>query len=240
MSDVDTNAASDADLGERLDRLSAQVDQIAEELRLQRESREKWTELSNTMAPITSGAMDLATAELEELSQDVTIEDATRFARTLAINLPQLEKLLEQVEPMTELVAQLSELSGPAMDYLTEFLGAADDKGYFRLARQATFISDQIVSEFTEEDVKALGDNVVIILNAVKEMTQPEVMGLVQRTVHTVHESENEHVDPPGLFKILMSMRDPETRRGMARMIGMLHTVGEEHPLADPTPTERK
>jgi uncharacterized protein YjgD (DUF1641 family) len=236
MSDVDTNS----DLNERLDELSAQVGQITEELRLQRESREKWAELNDTMAPITSGAMEMATAELEELSQDVTIEDATRFARTLAINLPQLEKLLEQVEPMSELVAQLSELSGPAMDYLTEFLGAADDKGYFRLGRQATFITDQIVTEFTEEDMHALGENVVIILNAVKEMTQPEVMGLVQRTVHTVQESEDEHVDPPGLFKLLKSMRDPETRRGMARMISMLHTVGEEQPSTSQTPSGRK
>ena len=38
-------------------------------------------------------------------------------------------------------------------------------------------IADRVVTEFTEEDVKALGDNVVTILNAVKEMTQPEVMG---------------------------------------------------------------
>ena len=33
-----------------------------------------------------------------------------------------------------------------------------------------------MVTSFGEDDVAALGDNVVLILNTLKEMTQPEVM----------------------------------------------------------------
>ena len=86
----------------------------------------------------------------------------------------------------------------------------------------------------SEDDVAALGDNVVTILNAVKEMTQPEVMGLVQRTAISVQDVEEAHIEPPSMFALLKQMRDPQTRRGLARVMAMLHTVGEEHPS---TPT---
>jgi uncharacterized protein YjgD (DUF1641 family) len=139
-----------------------------------------------------------------------------------------LEALLAQVGPLSELATQVTQLSGPGMAKLTEVLTVADDKGYFAFARQGGMIADRVVTEFTEEDVKALGDNVVTILNAVKEMTQPEVMGLVQRTAISVSDAEDTPIEPPSLFALLKSMRDPQTRRGLAKVMAMLHTVGEE------------
>ncbi|MFN8126676.1 MAG: DUF1641 domain-containing protein [Candidatus Nanopelagicales bacterium] len=222
--------ARPADLDARLDALSGQVAEIAEELRRQREAREKWTELGETLTPVSADAMALATRELEELSQDVTIDDATEFLRTFARSLPALQAMMAQLESMSELTATLAALSGPGMAKVTEVLQVADNKGYFAFARQGGAIADRVVTEFSEDDVKALGDNVVTILNAVKEMTQPEVMGLVQRTALTVQDVEEEHVEPPSMFALLKSMRDPQTRRGLARVMSMLHTVGEEHP----------
>jgi uncharacterized protein YjgD (DUF1641 family) len=240
MPDAEANTDLNADLNDRLDRLSAQVDLIAEELRLQRQSREMWSDLNETLVPVTRQAMDMATVEFDELSEDVSVEDATRLARTLARSLPQLEALLAQVGPLSELVHDLNSLTGAAMDQLTQILGVAEEKGYFAFARQGAFIADQVVTEYTEEDVRALGENAVTILNAVKEMTQPEVMGLVQRTAVTISESEDDHAKPPSLFGILKKIRDPQTRRGLSRVMNMLHTVGEDNPPAEEIPVGRK
>jgi uncharacterized protein YjgD (DUF1641 family) len=215
-------------LSRRVDRMADQMDFIAAELQAQRESRERWSELTETLVPVTRGAVDMATRELEDLSPDVTAEDAARFARTAARALPKLEVLLAQLDSLSELLHTVNSLSGAGMDKLTEVLAVADDKGYFAFARQGGMIADRVVTEFTEEDVKALGDNVVTILNAVKEMTQPEVMGLVQRTAISVSDAEDTPIEPPSLFALLKSMRDPQTRRGLAKVMAMLHTVGEE------------
>ena len=215
-------------LSRRVDRMADQMDFIAAELLAQRESRERWSELTETLVPVTRGAVDMATRELEDLSPDVTAEDAARFARTAARALPKLEVLLAQLDSLSELLHTVNSLSGAGMDKLTAVLAVADDKGYFAFARQGGMIADRVVTEFTEEDVKALGDNVVTILNAVKEMTQPEVMGLVQRTAISVSDAEDTPIEPPSLFALLKSMRDPQTRRGLAKVMAMLHTVGEE------------
>jgi uncharacterized protein YjgD (DUF1641 family) len=215
---------------QRLDALSAQMDFIVEELQRQRAARERIVELTETLAPVTKQAMSMATAELEEL--DLDSDELVSLLRTMARSLPQLQALMDQLEPMSELAGTLSHLSGPALAKVTDTLAVADDKGYFAFAREGGRIADRVVTEFTEDDVRALGDNVVTILNAVKEMTQPEVMGLVRRTAISVQDVEDTHMEPPSLFALLKSMRDPQTRRGLARVMAMLHTVGEENPSA--------
>ena len=137
---------------------------------------------------------------------------------------------MAQLDSLSELVATANSLSGAGVAKLTEVLQIAEDKGYFMFAQQGAAIADKVVTEFSEDDVRALGDNVVTILNAVKEMTQPEVMGLLQRTAVTMQAGEDEHAPPPSMFALLKSMRDPQTRRGLARVMAMLHTVGEDHP----------
>ena len=38
------------------------------------------------------------------------------------------------------------------------------------------------IETFSKEDVEALGDNIVLILETGKEMTQPEIMQMMQST----------------------------------------------------------
>jgi len=214
----------------RLDAMSAQMAAIAEELRVTRESREQWQELVETLVPVSRGAMDVATRELSDLQPDVSIDDVTRFARTTARAIPQLEVLVAQLGSVSDLGHEITSISGAGMAKLTDVLQVAEDKGYFMFAREGMTIAERVVTSFSEEDVKALGQNVVTILNAVKEMTQPEVMSLVQRTALTVQEVEEAPMAPPSMLALLKSMRDPQTRRGLARVMSMLHTVGEQSP----------
>ena len=222
--------ATTPDVEAQLDRLTAQVDWMAEQMRQQQLERQKWAELVEISTPITRDVMDRATAEMEVIGQDLTSDDIARFVRTALVSLPKLEAMLRQLDSLTELAETVSGLSEPMLARLTDILQAAEDKGYFAYSRQLAVIADNVVTEFTEEDVAALGDNVVTILNAVKEMTQPEVMGLVQRTAITMQQEGDEDTPPPSLFALAKSMRDPQTRRGLARVVAMLHSVGDDEP----------
>lgn len=231
-----TEVVAAPSLDQRLDLLTEQVGAIAEELRRQRESREQWSELVSDLTPVTKGVMDVATRELEDLSEDVSLEDAVRFLKTTARELPRLQALMAQLDSMSQLVSEVMPLVGPGMEKLTDVLQQLDEKGYFMFAQGGIEIADKVVTSFDHDDVVALGDNVVLILNTVKEMTQPEVMGMLKRTFVTVQEVEEAHVEPPSMFALIKEMRDPQTRRGLARVMSMLRTVGAEQPESS-TPT---
>jgi uncharacterized protein YjgD (DUF1641 family) len=228
-----TAVAPTPTLEDRLDRLSAQVEEITAELRRQREAREQWGELVHELAPVSRDAMDLASRELQELSVDVTVEDFTRFARTAARAVPQLEQTLAQLGSLSELLSEVTSLSGAGMAKLSDTLAEAERRGYFTFAQGGFSIADRVVTSFTEDDVAALGDNVVLILNTVKEMTQPEVMTMLRRTAVTVQHID-EPLAAPSALALLRQMRDPEVRRGLARAMTMLRTLGEETPATSP------
>jgi uncharacterized protein YjgD (DUF1641 family) len=61
-------------------------------------------------------------------------------------------------------------------------------------------------------------------------------MGMLKRTFVTVQEVEEAHVEPPSMFALIKEMRDPQTRRGLSRVVSMLRTVGAEQPESS-TPT---
>lgn len=232
-----TSVMPEPGLEARLDRLTLLVEDMYAELAEQRAARERWAELTEVMVPVSRAAFDIASREMEDLSDDVTVEDLVRFSRTAARSIPRLEVLIAQLESMSELGSEATRLSGAAVAKVSDVLAEAEQKGYFTFARGGAAIADKVVTSFTEDDVDALGDNVVLILNTLKEMTQPEIMTMLRRTMLTVQEVEETHVDPPSMFALLKSMRDPQTRRGLAKVLSMLHTVGEESPALTATTT---
>jgi uncharacterized protein YjgD (DUF1641 family) len=213
---------------EKLDLLMAQVAAMSDELARERAARAQWADLVAELSPVASGAMAVATRELEGLSDDLTGDDLARFARTLARSLPTIERLLAQLDGVSELAATVTPLGSQAMAVLTSTLQTADEKGYGAFARGGAAIADRVVTSFSEDDVAALGDNVVLILDTVRQMTQPEIMTMLRRTMATAQEAEDQHGEPPSTFALLKSMRDPQTRRGLAKLMSMLHTMGEE------------
>lgn len=215
---------------DRLERLCAQVEEIATDLRRQRESRQQWEELAQTLVPVSRGAFDLASRELDDLSDDVTVEDAVRLARTLARSLPQLERLLARVQGLTDLGAELTSLSGAAVAKVSDLLADAEDKGYFKAARGGATVAERVIAMHADEDFEALGDNLALLLGAAKKMADPAVIGLLDRTLATLQEGQATHVDPPSTLGLLKRLREPQTRRGMARALALLQTLG-----ADPT-----
>ena len=87
---------------------------------------------------------------------------------------------------------------------------------------------------FGPEDVEALGDNIVLILNTVKEMTQPEVMTMLRRTAISAQSIDSSLAEPPSLLALAREMREPEVRRGLGRTLSVLRTVGAEQTVTAP------
>jgi uncharacterized protein YjgD (DUF1641 family) len=173
---------------------------------------------TTVMTTTTSGTA------LDDRLSDLTAQVAEL---THAVREQQRRQQQERDQVM-DLLAELNGLARPAMDLAVSKLGELDAKGYFAFAQQTAGVLDTVVTSFTPEDVKALGDNVVTILSTVREMTQPEVMHLVKRTAETAQDADEEFVTPPSTFALIKQMRDPEVRRGLARVMAMLQTVGAD------------
>lgn len=152
----------------------------------------------------------------------------------------ELAEQRRQREVLTDLLGETTRLAGPAMESMTTRLQEAEEKGYLDFARSSLGVVDRIMTNFDEDDVAALGDNVVLILETVKEMTQPEVMTMLQRTAHLVNEPGPTPAEAPSLFALLRELRDPQVRAGLARMLALLRSLSTDTPADRPTQTTKE
>ena len=229
MSTATISQSSLEQLNEKLDRLTARVEAIADEAAVQRQRREAWVELLEDVRPITTQAFEMAVNQLDEVEEYVDLGDLGHLAKRLLRNTRNLEQLLDRMESMIELVDDAAPIGRTAFISLMQQLEQFEQKGYFAFGKEAAGIVDQVVSSFSPEDVHALGDNVVLILNTVKEMTQPEVLTMLRRTASAVRDEE-----PPAdisLLSLLRQMRDPAVKRGLAKALMTLRSMsGDEEP----------
>ena len=86
---------------------------------------------------------------------------------------------------------------------------------------------ERIVNEFGEEDVKALGDNIVTILTTVRNMTQPEILALANNAVGAMREVPAE-TEPLSTLALLKELNDPKVRIGLARLLGMVKALADQ------------
>ncbi len=219
----------------KIDRLTEQIEFLAATARAEELRRLQWDELRHELAPIAGEAFEIVSRELDEVKDFVEPADGIRVMKRLARNLPMIERGLDQLESIQDLAADIGPLTGEITLRLMRTLDEFERKGYFGFAQSGMGVFDRVVTSFTEEDVEALGDNIVLILNTVKEMTQPEVMQLLQRTATGVRNAEPTDV---GLFGMMRRMRDPKVRRGLGRMIEILESMGEGGNAEVPTNDE--
>jgi uncharacterized protein YjgD (DUF1641 family) len=216
-----------AEMSAKIDALTAQLGYLTEQAQLAERSRQERAELMSDLTPIANDAFRITVRELEEIQQYVDLGDLLRLVKRLARNGPNFEQLLDQVESLSDLLVTVGPLTDEAFSQAVNILQQAEHKGYFAFAKGGMQIADNIVSSFSEEEVKALGDNVVLILRTVQQMTQPEIMNLLGNTMQTL---EGEPLQPADYSyrALITQLRDPNTRRGMAMALKMLQGIGAQ------------
>lgn len=239
---IDSNAAEPAHvermaiIEQKLDTLADSVQALGEQMQLltgyahqNRRRQQEWDDLRADMTPVLNDMYSITVEQFEEIQAYVQLEDILQLVKRLARNTRTFNQLLDQMESLQDLWADASPLTTDMFNQSVLLLNDLERKGYFAFARQGAYVLEQIVTSFTEEDVRQLGDNVVLILNTVKALTQPEVMNLVNNLTDGFHEAEGHAEElPTSTFGLLKQMRDPDVRRGLAITMTMLKRISQQ------------
>ncbi len=213
------------ELNQKVDFLTTQIAFLTEEAQLQRRNRQDWDELKNDLTPVANEVYQLSVRQLDEIEGYVQLEDIIRVTKRLVRNTRNLEVALDQLESFSDLAREMGPLSDEIFMTIMTRLSEMEKKGYFSFFQGGMTIMDEIVSNFTEEDIHQLGENIVLILQTVKEMTQPEIMTLLRTSANVLREEEVP--EKVSLLDIMRQMNDPAVRRGLSKTLNVLKTFSE-------------
>ena len=211
--------------------LGQQVNYLQEQAEISRRRQQTIDDLLADLTPVVKDMYKAAEEQLAEMQQFVQLEDLTLLAKRVARNTRNIDEVLDYLESGLDFVHDAAPLTKDMMTEATAALSEMERKGYFGFVRQGAYVLDQVVTSFGEEDVKQLGDNVVLILNTVKSLTQPEMLNMVNGLTAGFHAAEAEAdagTLDTSLFGLMRQMRDPEVRRGLAITLETLKRVSQQ------------
>lgn len=213
-------------LNTQVNALAAQMSALTAEVEELRRAQILVEDLVADGWPVMNQAVKAVTqhvADLEGADGDSLLE----LGKRVLTNTERLHRAFDLLEAGTDLLDEVQSVSQPAMRTLNNLVAEYERKGYFIFAQEGMRMIDRIVTEFTPEDARALADNIVLILRTVKNMTQPDIMALANRAADTLHAPE-----PPAseasLWALLRDMNDPKTRLGLARLLRVLQSLGQQ------------
>ncbi len=211
-----------ADLVGRVEDLATRVEKLIQCTENDRRTRQAWADFSADLTPVASRAVERTIDRLDGtvIDTDAVIELLIRLAEAA----PQLERSVGTLVSVGELAGEVGEVGGAVFESAITRLDELGRRGYFTFFAGLLEVLDRIVTSFDEEDLRQLGNNVVLILETVKQMTQPEIMLLLQRTARIAREDDEPAT--VSLFRLLREMRDPEVKLGLHRAMGLLRGLG--------------
>lgn len=224
---VTVNAADLSALLQKVDHLTDQVSALTEQVEAQRRSAQILEELVQDLTPVVNQAFKTLVRELDEVDGEFTGEQLLFLIKRLLANTHRFNALLVQLESVLDLLAEVPKLGRPVFNSAVTTLDQLERKGYFVFAREGVRIADRVVTEFTEDDVRALGDNIVTILRTVKNMTQPDIMALANKAVNQLHEPEPVEQNA-SVWALMREINDPKVRKGLARLLRVVKTLADQ------------
>ncbi len=222
---------SDAAVFEQLTDINTKLDFISGELEAVKRQRQ---ELEDLKADLTLVARDLfgsAIEELEDVAPFVNTGDFLHLVKKGLRNTNTITGLIAQLESAIDFYADAQPLAKHLFNDTLEHLDKLDRRGYFVFIRELATIIDNVVTHFDPADVKQLADNIVIILETVKSLTQPEMLVAVNNAVKVFQNLDSDKIEEYSIWKTLKELNTPEMKRGMGFIITFLKNIGDSPDL---------
>ncbi len=215
-------------LQEQINQINSKLDLILEEIELQRRHRRELEDLKDDLMRVGKDFYDTAVEELDEIHEYVNTKDLLHFGKYMLRNINVISRVIQQLESTKDFLTDVAPL---VREYIIDFMAKLDEydhKGYFDFMKESGKIVDKVVTSFEKEDVKALGDNVVTILNTVKNLTQPDMLQAINNAVNIYKNLDFTASEDISYFKIIKDLNTPEVKRGILFMLQFLKNISEQ------------
>lgn len=214
----------------QIDEINRKLDIILEEIELQKRHRREMEDLKDDLMRVGNDLYSTAVTELEEVHDYINTGDVLHLGKKLLRNINTFNKMFDQLESVRDFIEDASPLVRESIIDFMAKLDEFDRKGYFAFLKEMENIMDRVVTSFTVEDVKALGDNIVTILNTVKSLTQPDMLHAINNAVKVYKKLDIEIEENVSYFQLFKRMNTPEMRNGIAFGIKFLKSLAEQKP----------
>jgi len=221
-------AVNDKMLEQRIEALDKKMDLILEYVHHQKMNSNMVEDLIGDLSIIGKDAYDSTVRELD--NRQVVLEPAelTSLAVSFLRNIGNINTVLETLEMAVDLGKEVGPIANEVIIDFTKQMNEFERKGYFSFIKEFGPVIDNIVTGFSPEDLRELSNNIVSILNTVKDMTQPEVLGTMQNAIKAFNSMETDTVPSYSVWKLMRELNSPEMKKALGYGITFMKNVSKD------------
>lgn len=204
---------------QQIDDINRKLDLVLEYVNDQRLKGNMVEDLAQDLSIIGKDVYDTTVEELDKQNIEIDADEIRIFLIKLLRNMNNFSVILNMFESMMDLSKDIAPLTRETLIDLTYRLHDLEQKGYFEFFLAVTRIVDNIVTHYTREDVEMLADNIVTIMDTVKNLTQPDMLQAINNAVSIYKDLDPNNVPEYTLWKAMRTLNSPEMRKGMGFII---------------------
>jgi uncharacterized protein YjgD (DUF1641 family) len=223
---------AEKDLQHQIDEINVKLDAILECALTQKHRSERMDDLVSDVNIIAKDAFRSTVEELDRQGVELNWDDLKYLSLKLLKNVDKFTWVMDTFESMYDLMQDMGPVLRESIIDAIRKMAEMEQKGYFEFFNEMMRAMDNIVTHYSGEDVRLLADNVVTIMDTVKNMTQPDMLQAMNNAVNVFQKLEVEDIPDYTLWKAMKEMRSPEMRKGIGFMITFLKNLSNENVMA--------
>ena len=209
----------------QLSDIQAKLNIITAEMEIQRRHRQEIQELKDDVTFIAKDIFNTAVTELEDVAPFVQTGDFLYLVKKLVRNTNNIIGMLEKMESVVDFIEDARPIGQSIFHDTLCRLDGLDRRGYFDFFAELVCILDNVVQHFSVKDLELLADNVVTILETIKDLTQPDMLKAINNAVQVYRHVDLDHVKDISVFGALREMNSPEVKRGIGFLITFIKNI---------------
>lgn len=219
---MDTNK-----LDSQLSEINKKLDLLTEQAAITARRQREFEELKDDLQRIGTDIFQSAVVELNEVANHFDANDLLHLIKKVLRNVRNLSKMFDQLESVNDFIRDFAPSGKVAFLELLSTFDEMDRKGYFEFIKESTKVIDKVVTSFNVDDIRLLGDNIVSIMNTIKNLTQPDMLAAMNNAVSIYKNLDFVIDDKVSYFKLFKEAKTPEMRRGIAYGIQFLKSLSK-------------
>ena len=202
-------------INERLDKLENKIDLLLEYVNQQRLDTAVVEDLAGDLGIIGKDFYDTAVEELDKRQVEIDPSELTDLMISLMRNIGNFRIVMNTFEMAIDLTKEIGPMANEAIIDFTKKLAVWEQKGYFAFVKDIGPIIENIIDGLTPKDMRDLADNVMLILNTVKDITQPNMLKSIDNAVRLYASIETENIPSYSVWRLIREMNSPEMKRAI-------------------------
>lgn len=207
--------------------LNQKVDTILEYVNQQRLKSQAMDDLVADASIIGKDVYDSTVKALDEHEVVLDPDELRELGVRIAQNVGNFNSILDTMGSVLDLIRDAGPIANEVIIDTTRKLHEFEEKGYFEFMREFGNIIDNIVTYYQVEDARMLADNVVIILDTIKNLTQPEMLKSLDNAIRVFSKIEMDDIPSYSIFGVMREMNTPEMKKALGFFVTFMKNLSQ-------------